>query len=54
MQLFVFGPDGSRQDVLNSVEQSGSWLASDWVRPGMAFEIGSQRSDEALGRCVIP
>jgi lipopolysaccharide transport system ATP-binding protein len=54
LQMFVIGPDGRRQVVRNAVDPSGAWLAADWVRPGMTFEIGAKGADEPIARCVIP
>ena len=53
LQLFVIGPDG-RQPVRNVIDQSGAWMAADWVRPGMVFEVGSATSEDALARCTVP
>jgi ABC-type polysaccharide/polyol phosphate transport system ATPase subunit len=54
LQLFVEGPDGTRQTVRNSIERAGAWLAPDWVRPGLRFEIASRQQSDPLGQVSIP
>lgn len=54
LQLYVQGLDGKRQVVRNTILRSGAWALAEWVRPGMTFEIGSQRLAEPMAHFRIP
>jgi lipopolysaccharide transport system ATP-binding protein len=54
LQLLLRQRDGRLEVVRYSIQRQGAWPLSDWVRPGMVFEIGNLRMTESLARFSIP
>jgi lipopolysaccharide transport system ATP-binding protein len=54
LQLLLRQPDGRLEVVRYSIQRQGAWALSDWVRPGMVFELGNLRMTEPLARFRIP
>jgi ABC-type polysaccharide/polyol phosphate transport system ATPase subunit len=53
LQLLVRREDGSHKVVRSPVQHCGAWPLASWVKPGMRFEIASQREGTCVAACLI-